>query len=231
MAARAFSTRLLVRSNRSKFQRRNFSSSRSLFNSNGHPSNAPGTKALTPLFTPLKGKSILEEPILNKGTAFTHQERSLFHLNHLLPFQYDDLNLQLKRAEAQLFSKQRSKDPVLQYSFLRSMRDQNQVLFYALLKSRLKETLPIIYTPTVGDAIKQYSHLFRRADGLYLNYPEFKQAQSKGDAGGETYLREALTDFGEKTEKDIDLIVVTDGEGILGIGDWGTGGINSECRD
>lgn len=182
----------------------------------GHPSNHDSAPKLPPLFTPLKGKQLMEEPILNKGSAFTWEERETFHLKHFLPYEYHDLSIQVKRATDQLFSRN---DPVLQYSFLRSMRDQNQVLFYALLQASLKQTLPIIYTPTVGDAIKRFSHLFRRADGLFLSYPHFKE-------GGSAYLRDALTNYGAFSRKDIDLIVVTDGEGILGIGDWGAGGIS-----
>lgn len=158
----------------------------------------------------------MEEPILNKGSAFTEQEREVFQLKHILLYEYHDLNRQLHRATDQLFSRS---DPLLQYSFLRSMRAQNQVLFYALLGSNLKKLLPIIYTPTVGEAIKQYSHIFRRADGLFLSYPHFKE-------GGAEYLTDALTDYKRVEKKDIDLLVVTDGEGILGIGDWGAGGIS-----
>jgi malate dehydrogenase (oxaloacetate-decarboxylating) len=182
----------------------------------GHPSNHPAAPQLPPLFTPLRGKQLMEEPILNKGSAFTFEERETFHLRHHLPFEYHDLSIQVKRASDQLFSRS---DPVLQYSFLRSLRDQNQVLFYALLQKSLKETLPIIYTPCVGEAIKRFSHLFRRPDGLFLSYPPFKE-------GGDAYIRDAMTNSGAYTRKDIDLIVVTDGEGILGIGDWGVGGIN-----
>lgn len=182
----------------------------------GHPSNDASAPRLAPLFTSLTGKPLLEEPILNKGSAFTHDERKTFHLQHLLPYEYHDLSVQVERATDQLISRS---DAVLQYSFLRSLREQNQVLFYALLQSRLKEMLPIIYTPTVGEAIKRYSHLFRRPDGLFLSYPHFEQ-------GGAAYLRNALTDFGAVSSSDVDLIVVTDGEGILGIGDWGAGGIS-----
>lgn len=182
----------------------------------GHPSNDPTAPKLSPLYTPLRGKQLMEEPILNKGSAFTEQEREVFQLKHILPYEYHDLNRQLHRATDQLFSRS---DPLLQYSFLRSMRAQNQVLFYALLGSNLKKLLPIIYTPTVGEAIKQYSHIFRRADGLFLSYPHFKE-------GGAEYLTDALTDYKRVEKKDIDLLVVTDGEGILGIGDWGAGGIS-----
>lgn len=181
----------------------------------GHPSNDKDAPRLTPLYTPLMGKHLTEEPILNKGSAFTAEERELFHLKHYLPYEHHALNVQVQRAAAQLFERQ---EPVLQYAFLRSLRDQNQVLFYALLQAKLKETLSIIYTPTVAEAIKQYSHMFRRPDGLFLSYPHFKE-------GGVAYLEDALTDYKRLTSDAIDLVVVTDGEGILGIGDWGAGGI------
>jgi malate dehydrogenase (oxaloacetate-decarboxylating) len=158
----------------------------------------------------------MEEPILNKGSAFTKEERQKFQLTHLLPYEYHDLPLQVERATRQLFSRD---DPVLQYSFLRSLRAQNQVLFYALLQSNLKKTLPIIYTPTVGEAIKQFSKLFRRAEGLFISYPYFKEE-------GQAYLRDALNDYSRIAKDEIDLIVVTDAEGLLGIGDWGAGGIS-----
>ncbi|UZJ56898.1 hypothetical protein CBS101457_006218 [Exobasidium rhododendri] len=182
----------------------------------GHPSNVIATPPLRPLFTPLKGKQLMEEPILNKGSAFTWEERETFNLKHHLPYEYHDLSIQVKRATAQLFSRS---EPILQYTFLRSMQDQNQVLFYALLEASLKKTLPIIYTPTVGEAIKGFSRLFRRADGIFLSYPHFKE-------GGTAYLRDAMTNHGAFSRKDIDLIVVTDGEAILGIGDWGAGGVS-----
>lgn len=194
-----------------------FSTSRRALDQNGHghPSNDESAPRLPPLYTPLRGKHLTEEPILNKGSAFTTEERELFHLKHYLPYEHHALNVQVQRASAQLFG---LKEPVLQYAFLRSLRDQNQVLFYALLQARLKETLSIIYTPTVAEAIKQYSHMFRRPDGLFLSYPHFKE-------DGAAYLKDALTDYGKVTSDSVDLVVVTDGEGILGIGDWGAGGI------
>jgi malate dehydrogenase (oxaloacetate-decarboxylating) len=164
-----------------------------------------------PLYTPLLGKQVMEEPELNRGSAFTRGEREKFQLKHLLPYEYHPLELQVERATRQLFSRS---DPVLQYSFLRSMRSQNQVLFYALLQSNLKKLLPIVYTPTVGEAIKRFSHLFRRAEGLFLSYPHFEE-------GGKEYLRDALQDYHRISKEDIDLIVVTDSQAILGIGDQG----------
>lgn len=170
----------------------------------------------SPLLTPLKGRQLLEEPRTNKGSAFTREERERFALDAFLPYEVQDLSTQVKRARAQMLS--RSED-VLKYSFLRSLRDQNQVLFYRTLQEDLKESLPIIYTPTVGDAIKQFSHIFRRPDGIFLSYPHFKE-------GGAGWMKKALTDHDQLTKEDVDLVVVTDGEGILGIGDWGVGGIS-----
>jgi malate dehydrogenase (oxaloacetate-decarboxylating) len=109
----------------------------------GHPSNPSDDPKLSPLYTPLTGRHLLEEPMLNKGAAFTFEERERFKLMHFLPHEYHRLETQLSRAEAQLRSR---KDPLAKYSFLRSMKDQNQVLFYALIQKNLKECLPIIYT-------------------------------------------------------------------------------------
>lgn len=109
----------------------------------GHPSNPSDDPKLSPLYTPLTGRHLLEEPMLNKGAAFTPEERERFKLQHFLPHEYHRLETQLNRAEAQLRSRQ---DPLAKYSFLRSMKDQNQVLFYALIQKNLKECLPIIYT-------------------------------------------------------------------------------------
>lgn len=165
-------------------------------------------QSMPPLHTPLRGKHLLEDPLTNKGSAFTAEERSTFHLSHLLPYAQHDLATQIHRAEGQMRARN---DPLLKYSFLRSLLDQNQVLFYALLQKNLSECLPIIYTPTVGEAIKEYSHIFRRSSGVFISLPDFKD-------GGAHYVSEALTDYGARADS-IDLIVVTDGEGILGLGD------------
>lgn len=107
----------------------------------------------------------------------------------------------------------------MQYSYLRNLRDQNRTLFYAVIKANLKKCLPVIYTPTVADTIREYSHIFSQPEGIFLSLPDFQE-------GGQQYMQDALSAFGTRQKKDIDLIIVTDAEGILGIGDWGAGGIN-----
>ncbi|KAH8929484.1 hypothetical protein BT69DRAFT_1328654 [Atractiella rhizophila] len=164
-------------------------------------------KNAVPIKTTLKGRALLNNSVLNKGTAFTREERKRFDLESFLPYEVHDLSTQRARAWEQLNSRP---SKVLKFSFLSSMRDQNQVLYYSLLHSHIKELLPIIYTPTVGDAIQQYSHLFRRPVGAYLTIKNQERME-------EDLLL-------HKPENEVDLIVCTDAEGILGIGDQGVGG-------
>ncbi|RDB24334.1 putative NAD-dependent malic enzyme 3 [Hypsizygus marmoreus] len=156
----------------------------------------------------LRGDAILTSPRFNKGTAFTIAERKAFGLTGRLPSRVNTLEEQCKRAYDQL--KMRD-TPIRKNSFLQSMRDQNWVLYYTLVSGHLRELVPIIYTPTEAEAISNYSHLFRRSEGMYL-----------------TFIDEATMeeDFLEQTrERKIDLIVCSDAEAILGIGDQGVGGI------
>ncbi|GAA5873372.1 hypothetical protein JCM16303_001105 [Sporobolomyces ruberrimus] len=161
-----------------------------------------------PIWTALRGRALLNEPSLNKGAAFTLEERDTFGLFGLLPHESHSLEQQCRRAHNQL--KERPNN-LAKYTFLSSLRDQNHVLFYNLCLRHLNELLPIIYTPTVGEAIQKYSTIWRRPDGLFLSY----KARHR--------MRELLLQA--KRPKDVDLIVVTDSEGILGIGDQGVGGI------
>lgn len=156
----------------------------------------------------LEGFQILNSPIFNKGLAFTRQEREAFKLEGLLPSQVNTLDEQVGRAYAQ-FSY--LKTPLAKNDFLVSMRMQNKVLYYELVRKHIREMLPIIYTPTEGDAIAAYSHRFRKPEGCFLDITE---PDSIGDR---------LAAYGQ--DKDIDYIVVSDGEGILGIGDQGVGGV------
>lgn len=162
------------------------------------------------IITSLKGKEILSNPFLNKGTAFTKEEREELGLDGLLPPQVLTLDEQVNRAYEQY--SMRTTD-LFKNGLLYDLYNRNVVLFYRLLKEHLAEMLPIIYTPTVGDAIQSYSHSYRRPGGLYL---------SIDDPEG---VEKAFHNLGY-SKNDIDLIVVTDSESILGIGDQGVGGIN-----
>src|SRR5215213_7456205 len=156
-----------------------------------------------------RGRSVLSNPMLNRGTAFTHEERRALGLQGLLPSGVSTLEGQLRRVYAQY---RRQPDDLGKNVYLANLRDRNEVLFYRLLTDYLEEMLPIVYTPTVGQAIERFSHEFRRPRGVYLSvdHPE--------------KVEEALRNTGMGAE-DVDLIVATDSEGILGIGDQGVGGI------
>lgn len=158
--------------------------------------------------TSLSGKSLLTTPQLNKGTAFTHSERHAFGILGKLPDKVETLDEQVKRAYLQ-YSAYTS--TLQQNIYLNNLHDKNQVLFYALLSKHLKEMLPVIYTPIVGTAVKSFSREYRQPRGLYIAHTE------KGN------LDEI---FSNRTNPEIDLIVVTDGEGVLGIGDQGVGGMD-----
>jgi malate dehydrogenase (oxaloacetate-decarboxylating) len=156
----------------------------------------------------LRGDAILNNPHWNKGTAFTSNERKQFGLTGRLPYQVNTLDQQCQRAHDQLVSLD---TPLRKNSFLQSLKEQNSVLFYQLLRRNLRELMPVIYTPTEADAIANYSHLFRRSEGLYLTF-------SNQDSMEEDFLEQIKG-------RDIDLVVCSDAEAILGIGDQGVGGI------
>ncbi|MFP3509171.1 NAD-dependent malic enzyme [Peribacillus sp. SIMBA_075] len=162
------------------------------------------------LETTLRGKGILSNPFINKGVAFTKEERNELGLVGLLPSQVLTLEEQVKRAYVQ-FSTQPS--DIRKNGMLYDLFNRNVVLFYRLLKDHLSEILPIIYTPTVGEAIQQYSQEYHRPGGLYLSIDNMEG------------MEDAFKNL-DLSSDDIDLIVVTDSESILGIGDQGVGGIN-----
>ncbi|KAK0430863.1 hypothetical protein EV421DRAFT_1856031 [Armillaria borealis] len=156
----------------------------------------------------LHGDAILTSSRWNKGTAFTMAERKTFGLTGRLPYRVNTLDEQCQRAYDQL---QARDSPLRKNSFLQSLKNQNWVLYFALLSRHLSELVPIIYTPTEADAIASYSHLFRRSEGLYLTFPDQDTMEQ---------------DFLEQIKgRSIDLIVCSDAEAILGIGDQGVGGI------
>ena len=156
-----------------------------------------------------RGRGVLSNPMLNRGTAFTHDERQALNLTGLLPSGVSTLDGQLRRVYGQF---QRQPDDLAKNVFLGHMRDRNEVLFYRLLTDHIEEMLPIVYTPTVGKAIERYSHEYRRPRGVFLSvdHPEA--------------VEESLRNY-DLPGEDIDLLVATDAEGILGIGDQGVGGI------
>src|SRR6266699_2265913 len=157
----------------------------------------------------MTGLDLLHEPFLNKGDAFTNQERATFGLTGLLPEAVTTLDEQVKRAYLQY---QQQPDDPRKNIYLNMLQDSNEVLFYKLLSEHMYEMLPVIYDPTVAVAIEQYSLEYRRPRGVYLSidHPE--------------RVEESFRNVGAGPD-DIDLLVATDAEEILGIGDWGIGGI------
>ncbi len=157
----------------------------------------------------VRGSEVLRIPRLNRGTAFTHEEREKLGLVGLLPSGVTPLEGQLQRVYKRF---RREPDDLAKFSFLSSLRDRNTILFYRLLSDHLEEMMPIVYTPTIGEAIQQFSVWYRRLHGVFLSIdrPEL--------------IERSLAATGRNPD-DIDLLIVTDSEGILGIGDQGVGGI------
>jgi malate dehydrogenase (oxaloacetate-decarboxylating) len=160
--------------------------------------------------TTLRGRQVLADPRINKGTAFSDGERGDLGLIGLIPAAHFTLRDQVARVYAQYLAQP---DDLARNVTLTALHDRNEVLFYRLLTDHLSEMLPIVYTPTVGRAIQQYSQEYRRPRGIYLSvdHPELIEASL------------LASDLGPD---DVDLIVATDAGAILGIGDWGVGGIN-----
>ena len=156
-----------------------------------------------------RGNGVLSNPRINRGTAFTLHERQALGLTGLLPSGVSTIDGQLRRTYAQYRAQA---DDLRKWVYLANLRDRNEVLFYRLLSEHLEEMLPVIYTPTVGLAIERFSHEFRRPRGVFLSVDHIDEV--------ETALRN--TGLGPQ---DVDLLVATDSEGILGIGDQGVGGI------
>ena len=160
--------------------------------------------------TSLRGRQVLADPRINKGTAFGDSERRDLGLTGLIPAAHFTLEDQVARVYAQY---RRQPDDLARNVTLNALHDRNEVLFYRLLAGHLSEMLPIVYTPTVGQAIEHYSHEYRRPRGIYLSvdHPELIEASL------------LASDLGPD---EVDLIVATDAGAILGIGDWGVGGID-----
>jgi malate dehydrogenase (oxaloacetate-decarboxylating) len=155
------------------------------------------------------GRSLLRDPRYNRGTAFTAAQRAALGLNGLLPAAVQSLEEQVKRSYEQY---QAQSTDIARNLFLAALHDRNEVLYYKLLEDHLKEMLPVVYNPVVAQAIERFSHEYRRPDGVYL---------SVDDVDG---VETALCNFGLGAD-DVDLLVATDAEAILGIGDWGVNGV------
>jgi malate dehydrogenase (oxaloacetate-decarboxylating) len=157
--------------------------------------------------TALSGYELLNDPLLNKGTAFTEAERDEFDLHGLLPPYVTSLDLQVERR---LDAFRTPASDLLKYIFLRGSQDTNETLFYALLTRHIEEMMPIVYTPTVGLGCQQFSRIFRKPRGLFLSFP----------------LKDRIHRIlGNHRFDGVEVIVVSDGERILGLGDQGAGGM------
>jgi malic enzyme len=159
------------------------------------------------LEVPCRGVALLRHPLYTKGTAFTPEERRTFGLEGLLPQAVSTLEQQGRRAYANIA---RKADPLEKYVGLAALQDRNEHLFYRVLVDHIEDLLPIVYTPTVGEACQTYSHIFRRGRGMWI---------TPGDRGR---IADVL---GNAPFEDVRLIVVTDNERILGLGDQGAGGM------
>src|SRR5215813_9623829 len=152
------------------------------------------------------GEQILRDPAQNKDAAFTQAERRRLGIEGLLPPAVLSIQQQVAMELEHIFSKN---DPLEQYIGLIALLDRNETLFYRLLVDLIERLTPIVYTPTVGLACQQFSHIYRRPRGLIISYP----------------LRDSIAEIlRNRPNREVDVIVVTDGERILGLGDQGVGG-------
>ncbi|WP_049632233.1 NAD-dependent malic enzyme [Cellvibrio sp. pealriver] len=160
-----------------------------------------------PIYIPFAGPALLEAPLLNKGSAFTLRERQQFNLEGLLPYNIETIEEQEARVYQQLRSFESEID---KHIYLRNIQDTNETVYFRLVTDHLTEIMPLIYTPTVGLACQQFSKIYRRKRGLFISYPD----------------RDRIDDMLQNaTKQNVKVIVVTDGERILGLGDQGIGGM------
>lgn len=155
----------------------------------------------------LRGMNLLDTPLLNKGTAFTEEEREAFGLNGLLPPQIESLDEQAARAYD---AYRRKGDDLERHIYLRALQDTNETLFYRLVSDHIEELMPVVYTPVVALGCQHFSQIYRRPRGLFISYPVRNR------------IPELLRN---RPNREVDILVATDGERILGIGDQGVGGM------
>ncbi len=160
-----------------------------------------------PLYIRYAGPILLETPLLNKGSAFSVREKQDFNLEGLLPYTIETIEEQTRRAYRQY---SQFEDDLDKHIYLRNIQDTNETLYYSLITSYLEEMMPIIYTPTVGLACQMFSKIYRRKRGIFLSYPDRERM--------DFMLQNA-------TKQNVKVIVVTDSERILGLGDQGIGGM------
>jgi malate dehydrogenase (oxaloacetate-decarboxylating) len=172
-----------------------------------NPNAGAGRNAPAAVRTRLSGYDLLNNPRLNKGTAFTESERDVFALHGLLPPHEGTLGEQIERRKKAL---EEQPTGFAKYSFMRDLQDTNETLFYALIAHNVERLLPIVYTPTVGEGCQRFSEVWRKPRGLFISYPN----QSR--------IEQILSD---PRYDEIRCIVVSDGERILGLGDQGAGGM------
>ena len=153
------------------------------------------------------GQDKLFDALTTKGTAFTHAERREFGLLGLLPIAEKTIEQQVEHCWNEFSTRRHELD---KHIYLRALQDRNETLFYRLLRDHIPETMPIVYTPTVGEACQRFSEIYRRPRGVFVSYPDRAE------------LREVLRN---RPHREVDVIVVTDGQRILGLGDQGIGGM------
>ena len=153
------------------------------------------------------GQGLLFDALNTKGTAYTHEERRKYGLLGLLPIAEKTLDQQVEHCWNEFSTRREGLD---RHIYLRALQDRNETLFYRVLSDHIAETMPIVYTPTVGEACQRFSEIYRRPRGLFVSYPDRAE------------LRNVLRN---RPHRDVDVIVVTDGQRILGLGDQGIGGM------
>lgn len=162
---------------------------------------------IRPLYIPYAGPALLSTPLLNKGSAFSTTERKYFNLEGLLPEAIESIEEQTGRAYKQYQSFENDMD---KHIYLRNIQDTNETLFYRLVQNHISEMMPIIYTPTVGAACENFSNIYRRGRGLFISYENKNRIDDL---------------LNNAANQNVKVIVVTDGERILGLGDQGIGGM------